>query len=58
MGAEVAKNLVLAGIKSLNVMDHENLTDSDFTANFLAPRDKKAKIKFDMEKTLKMKKED
>ncbi|ROT64429.1 SUMO-activating enzyme subunit 1 [Penaeus vannamei] len=39
MGAEVTKNLVLSGIKSLMLLDHRNLTDIDVCANFLAPHD-------------------
>jgi hypothetical protein len=37
---EVAKNLVLAGIKSLRMVDSENLSLEDGTSQFLAPRDK------------------
>lgn len=40
LGAEVVKNLVLAGIKSLTMMDHEDLTKEDGDSQFLAPRDK------------------
>lgn len=40
LGAEVVKNLVLAGIKSLTMMDHEELTKEDGDSQFLAPRDK------------------
>ena len=36
----VAKNLVLAGVNSMTVMDHEPLTKEDFDSQFLAPRDK------------------
>ncbi|XP_063587839.1 SUMO-activating enzyme subunit 1-like [Penaeus indicus] len=39
MGAEVTKNLVLSGIKSLMLLDHRNLTEIDVCANFLAPHD-------------------
>ncbi|XP_047497045.1 SUMO-activating enzyme subunit 1-like isoform X2 [Penaeus chinensis] len=39
MGAEVTKNLVLSGIKSLTLLDHRNLTEIDVCANFLAPHD-------------------
>jgi len=40
LGAEVVKNIVLAGIKSLTMMDHEDLTKEDGDSQFLAPRDK------------------
>jgi len=40
LGCEVVKNLVLAGIKSLTMMDHEELTKEDGDSQFLAPRDK------------------
>jgi len=40
LGCEVAKNLVLAGVNSMTVMDHEPLTKEDFDSQFLAPRDK------------------
>lgn len=39
LGCEVAKNLVLAGIKSLKMIDTKNLTKEDGHANFLASRD-------------------
>jgi ubiquitin-like 1-activating enzyme E1 A len=34
----VAKNLVLAGIKTLVVVDHNDLAEDDIYAQFLAPR--------------------
>ena len=37
---KVAKNLVLAGVKSLKMVDSENLREEDATSQFLAPRDK------------------
>ncbi|TRY75292.1 hypothetical protein TCAL_01337 [Tigriopus californicus] len=39
LGAEVAKNLVLAGVKSLTMLDQVNLTLEHCQSNFLAPRD-------------------
>uniref|UniRef100_A0A2P2HZY8 SUMO-activating enzyme subunit 1 n=2 Tax=Hirondellea gigas TaxID=1518452 RepID=A0A2P2HZY8_9CRUS len=39
LGAEVTKNLVLAGVKSITLMDHQNVTELDVVANFLAPSD-------------------
>lgn len=37
LGAEVAKNLVLSGVKSLTLLDHRSVTETDTRANFLAP---------------------
>ncbi|XP_068083309.1 SUMO-activating enzyme subunit 1 isoform X2 [Anabrus simplex] len=38
-GAEICKNLVLAGVKSLVILDSGDLTEEDGCAQFLAPRD-------------------
>lgn len=35
LGNEIAKNLVLAGIGSLTIIDHENVTEADLGAQFL-----------------------
>jgi len=40
LGCEVAKNLVLSGIKSLKMVDSAQVNDEDATSQFLAPRDK------------------
>ncbi len=40
LGCEVAKNLVLAGVKSLTVIDSHQLTADDLKYNYLAPKDK------------------
>jgi len=37
LGAEITKNLVLAGIKSITLLDHQAVTPLDTVANFLAP---------------------
>ena len=37
LGTEVAKNLVLAGINSMTILDHEPLTKEDSVSCFLAP---------------------
>lgn len=39
LGAEIAKNLVLSGVKSLTLLDHRSVTETDTRANFLAPCD-------------------
>ncbi|KAL1436793.1 hypothetical protein MTO96_049333 [Rhipicephalus appendiculatus] len=38
LGAEVAKNLVLAGIKSITLLDNHNVTNDDFAAQFMINR--------------------
>ena len=39
LGSEIAKNLVLAGINTMEMVDHANVSDQDATSQFLAPRD-------------------
>lgn len=39
LGAEIAKNIILAGVKSVTFLDHRNVTQLDFTSNFFVPRD-------------------
>ncbi|KAK8404679.1 hypothetical protein O3P69_007729 [Scylla paramamosain] len=39
LGAEVAKNLVLSGVKSLVLLDHRTVTEVEIHSNFLAPHD-------------------
>ncbi|KAJ1107285.1 hypothetical protein NDU88_004677 [Pleurodeles waltl] len=38
LGAEVAKNLILAGVKGLTMLDHQELTLEDTRAQFLIPK--------------------
>lgn len=38
LGAEICKNIVLCGVKSLTLLDHQVVTKQDFTAQFLIPR--------------------
>ncbi|XP_040570905.1 LOW QUALITY PROTEIN: SUMO-activating enzyme subunit 1 [Lepeophtheirus salmonis] len=40
LGTEVSKNIVLAGVKSLIMIDPENVCAKDAASQFLAPRDK------------------
>jgi molybdopterin/thiamine biosynthesis adenylyltransferase len=40
LGGEVAKNIVLAGIKSLTVLDSVDVDRVNSVANFLIPSDK------------------
>ncbi|XP_064157391.1 SUMO-activating enzyme subunit 1 [Anguilla rostrata] len=37
LGAEVAKNLILAGVKGLTLLDHEKVTEESCRAQFLIP---------------------
>jgi ubiquitin-like 1-activating enzyme E1 A len=38
-GAEIAKNIILAGVKSVTLLDSESLSRDDTRAQFLAPPD-------------------
>lgn len=38
-GAEVAKNIILAGVKSVTFLDHRNATQEDRCSQFLLPKD-------------------
>lgn len=38
LGAEIAKNIILSGIKSITFLDHRNITSSDACSQFLAAR--------------------
>ena len=44
LGNEVAKNLVLAGVNSMTILDHEELTKEDSVSSFLAPTDQIGKL--------------
>lgn len=37
LGAEVAKNLILAGVKALTLLDHQQATEEDSRSQFLIP---------------------
>ncbi|CRK99066.1 CLUMA_CG012119, isoform A [Clunio marinus] len=39
LGAEIAKNIILGGVKSVTFLDHQIVTENDFASNFLVPRD-------------------
>lgn len=39
LGNEIAKNLVLAGIGSLTIIDHDNVTEADLGAQFLVSQE-------------------
>lgn len=38
-GAEVAKNIILAGVKSITFLDDREFTQLDSCSQFLAPKD-------------------
>lgn len=38
LGAEVAKNIILSGVKSVTLCDHKNVTELDFCSQFMAPQ--------------------
>lgn len=38
LGAEVAKNIILSGVKAITLLDHQNVTEADFCSQFLAPQ--------------------
>jgi len=38
LGAEVAKNIILAGVKSVTFLDHRNATKLDRCSQFLVPK--------------------
>lgn len=39
-GAEVAKNIVLSGVKGVTFLDHQLVTENDFCSQFFVPREK------------------
>ncbi|XP_039624193.1 SUMO-activating enzyme subunit 1 [Polypterus senegalus] len=43
LGAEVAKNLILAGVKALTMLDHEQITEEVTRSQFLIPVDSSEK---------------
>jgi len=43
LGAEVAKNIILSGVKSVTLLDHDNVKKEDFNSQFLVNRDDLAK---------------
>lgn len=38
-GAEIAKNIILAGVQAITFLDHRNVTAEDRCSQFLAPTD-------------------
>lgn len=43
LGAEIAKNIVLAGVKSVTFLDDKPVTQLDFASQFFIPRDQLGK---------------
>jgi molybdopterin/thiamine biosynthesis adenylyltransferase len=42
-GAEICKNIILAGVKSVTMLDSGVVTDEDGCSQFLTPRDQLGK---------------
>ena len=51
MGAEIGKNIILAGVKSVMFLDHRNVSQLDFTSNFFVPRDHLGKNRAEASRT-------
>lgn len=51
-GAEICKNIILAGVKSITLLDSGVVTDEDACSQFLAPRDQLGKNVSDQATTL------
>ena len=43
LGAEICKNLILAGVKSVTMLDHEAVTEDDFVSQFLVAQEQYGK---------------
>lgn len=43
MGAEIAKNIILSGVKSVTFLDNRPVTELDFSSQFFLPRDQLGK---------------
>lgn len=43
LGAEIAKNIVLGGVKAVTFLDSKAVTELDFTSQFFVPRDQYGK---------------
>lgn len=39
LGAEIAKNIILSGVKSVTLLDDKNVSELDFCSQFLAPHE-------------------
>lgn len=50
LGAEIAKNIILAGVKSVTFLDHRNVSELDFCSNFFIPRESLGKNRADSSK--------
>jgi ubiquitin-like 1-activating enzyme E1 A len=51
LGAEIAKNIILAGVKSVTFLDHRNVTELDFCSNFFVPRENLGQNRAESSKT-------
>ena len=43
LGAEICKNLILAGVKSVTMLDDQEVTKEDFVSQFLVAREQLGK---------------
>ena len=43
LGAEICKNLILAGVKSVTMLDDQEVTEEDFVSQFLVAREQLGK---------------
>lgn len=39
LGAEVAKNIILSGVKAVTLLDHKNVSELEFCSQFFTPHD-------------------
>lgn len=39
LGAEVAKNIILSGVKAVTLLDHKNVSELDFCSQFFTPHE-------------------
>lgn len=45
LGGEVAKNIILAGLKSVTFLDHRLVNELDFCSQFFIPREDVGKLR-------------
>lgn len=51
LGAEISKNIILAGVKSVTFLDHRSVTELDFCSNFFIARESLGKNRAESSKT-------
>lgn len=45
LGCEVAKNIILAGVKSVTFLDHRHVSELDFSSQFFIPHNEMGKFR-------------